>query len=149
MSTAIAIDGSHECPIHGPYNCGIPDCRIAHGYPCPTCVASRKSPQPAPDAEGEWKTFGRIVHHPIRDERGDSVDRFQLQVENTNGLLEPGEAERIAARIARDHSAVPKLIEALKGVAIMLNTELERYESEPWAQRVRAALADSDTQGKQ
>lgn len=34
-----------------------------------------------------------------------------------------------------------KLVEALKGVAIMLNTELERYEQEPWAQRVRNALA--------
>lgn len=29
--------------------------------------------------------------------------------------------------------------EALCGVAIMLNTELAKYENEPWAQRVRAA----------
>lgn len=28
----------------------------------------------------------------------------------------------------------------VEGVAVMLNTELKDYESEPWAQRVRAAL---------
>lgn len=31
---------------------------------------------------------------------------------------------------------------ALRGVAIMLNTELQKYDKEPWAQRVRAALSD-------
>lgn len=29
---------------------------------------------------------------------------------------------------------------ACKGVAIMLNTKLERHESEPWAQRIRTVL---------
>lgn len=35
--------------------------------------------------------------------------------------------------------------EALRGVAIMLNTELAKYENEPWAQRVRAALAEKES----
>jgi hypothetical protein len=77
----------------------------------------RVAPQPAPDAEGEWKAFGRIVHQPGKDERGHPADRFQFEVENTNGLLEPGEAERIAARIVSDHTlaaSVPKLVEALR-----------------------------------
>lgn len=35
--------------------------------------------------------------------------------------------------------------EALRGVAIMLNTELAKYENEPWAQRVRACLAEKES----
>lgn len=53
-----------------------------------------------------------------------------------------------ADQIVNDHNQHAQLVEqrdccleALKGVAIMLNTELEGYEQEPWAQRVRAALA--------
>lgn len=55
--------------------------------------------------------------------------------------LEAGESPELAARIIRDHDAFDATVTALKGVAIMLNTELSKYESEPWAQRVRAALA--------
>lgn len=41
-----------------------------------------------------------------------------------------------------------RLLEALKGVAIMLNTELEKYDSEPWAQRVREAITTSEQEGR-
>lgn len=43
--------------------------------------------------------------------------------------------------VARRFNALVAAVAALKGVSIMLNTELAKYESEPWAQRVRAALA--------
>jgi hypothetical protein len=42
---------------------------------------------------------------------------------------------------ARLIASAPELLEALRGVAIMLNTELKSYEGEPWAQKVRAELA--------
>lgn len=49
-----------------------------------------------------------------------------------------------AASIIRQHSTLvaqrDRLLGALKGVAIMLNTQLTSYEDEPWAQRVRAAI---------
>lgn len=45
---------------------------------------------------------------------------------------------------ATNETRIAELEAALRGVAIMLNTELERYESEPWAQRVRAALAEKE-----
>lgn len=48
--------------------------------------------------------------------------------------------------IAKKFNALDAAIPALKGVAIMLNTELAKYESEPWAQRVRAALSAVDSQ---
>lgn len=38
------------------------------------------------------------------------------------------------------------MLDALRGVAIMLNTELERYNDEPWAQRVRAAITPKGEQ---
>jgi hypothetical protein len=46
-----------------------------------------------------------------------------------------------ADRIVHCVNCHDELLEALKGVAIMLNTELESYEGEPWAQKARAALA--------
>lgn len=54
------------------------------------------------------------------------------------------EAQTRAARIVRAVNSHDALVGALKGVAIMLNTELEKYQGEPWAQRVRAALATND-----
>jgi hypothetical protein len=42
-----------------------------------------------------------------------------------------------------------QMAEALRGVSIMLNTELEKYEEEPWAQRVRTALTSyEEAKGK-
>lgn len=56
--------------------------------------------------------------------------------------------EHVAKKILNDHNQHAalveqrfSLIEALKGVAIMLNTNLLSYDDEPWAQRVRNALA--------
>lgn len=49
--------------------------------------------------------------------------------------------EEAARTIVRALNANDASVEALKGVAIMLNTQLASYESEPWALRVRAALA--------
>lgn len=60
-----------------------------------------------------------------------------------------------AAQIITEHNQHAILIEqreraleALKGVAIMLNIELEKYDSEPWAQRVRAAIATIEQEGE-
>lgn len=56
-------------------------------------------------------------------------------------------SEEIAAQIVAGHKAAKSqalLVEALRGVAIMLNTELESFEGEPWAQRVRTALRVSE-----
>jgi hypothetical protein len=61
--------------------------------------------------------------------------RRSLSRHIANGLADVSE-KKIAALTQR----IARLEGALRGVAIMLNTELERYESEPWAQRVRAAL---------
>lgn len=46
----------------------------------------------------------------------------------------------VLAAYADNQREIAALREALKGVAIMLNTELDGYEDEPWARRVRAAL---------
>lgn len=51
------------------------------------------------------------------------------------------ECEANARFIVRAVNAHDALVEAVKGVSIMLNTELQKYESEPWAQRVRSAIA--------
>lgn len=48
----------------------------------------------------------------------------------------------LIVRAVNSHEA---LVEAARGVSIMLNTALEKYEAEPWAQRVRAALALVDS----
>lgn len=87
--------------------------------------------QPVPEGE-EWRV------HRLPGERRDAV------VADSRGDKLICEATpEDAATIIRDHrlaALVPGLVEALKGVSIMLNTELERYESEPWAQRVQAAI---------
>src|SRR5689334_22951264 len=100
-----------------------------------SCDDCRTAQQPAPDSAGGWRVIrpaGRPMTAQIWD--GPYLIARELKPEH-------------AAQIVRDHSAVPKLVEALKGVAIMLNTELEKYDSEPWAKRVHAALAS--TQEKQ
>lgn len=50
--------------------------------------------------------------------------------------------------VARKFNRLDIAFEALRGVAIMLNTELSKYENEPWAQRVRAALHPQPEEGK-
>jgi hypothetical protein len=80
---------------------------------------------PAADTGEEWVVF--------KYQRRRVLDAFGC-------LVAEAQTGEQAARIVSDHNAMPKLIDALKGVAIMLNTELANYESEPWAQRVRKAL---------
>jgi len=46
-------------------------------------------------------------------------------------------------RAVNSHDA---LVEALKGVSIMLNTALVSHESEPWAIRVREAIALTESE---
>ena len=67
--------------------------------------------------------------------------RFRL------ALLESDNHANDAEFIVRCVNSHDALVEAAKGVAIMLNTELERYENEPWAQRIRAALATATDKG--
>src|SRR5687767_12641917 len=51
-----------------------------------------------------------------------------------------------AAEIICNHALTPKLVNALREVEAMLNTELARdYESQPWARQVRAVLMAYDT----
>jgi hypothetical protein len=68
---------------------------------CP-CECHQKSPQPAPDAEGEW----RVVPEPVAPilaaiHDGDKIIASCMTTETAN-------------RILRDHSAVPRLVEALQ-----------------------------------
>lgn len=44
-------------------------------------------------------------------------------------------------------AAAPDLLEACAGASIMLSSVLKEYDDEPWAQRVRAAIAKA--QGEQ
>jgi hypothetical protein len=85
--------------------------------------------QPIPDTEGEWSYTVVTGRHKIHNAQGQQVAT--------------ADSEESAAQIVADHKAAKSqalLVEAWRGVAIMLNTELKSFECEPWAQKVRAAL---------
>lgn len=107
-----------------------------------------------------WQDFGRgpilvsevsgksIVMDFIRQGMNGAEPRFGKRTDSMGGIMVPlSKWERsppdmeFMLRAANDYEADK---EALRGVAIMLNTKLAEYENEPWAQRVRAALADVD-----
>lgn len=96
--------------------------------------------------QGEWRLSAPMVNRAIADGIRGGASITAIDVSYPEGRKHYGqvvvfESPELAVQIVRDHSALDVAIPALKGVAIMLNTELARYESEPWAQRVRAALA--------
>lgn len=71
-------------------------------------------------------------------ENGEVGSTLIAEVSRSAGHETAVKNARFIVRAANDYEADKK---ALRGVAIMLNTELAKYETEPWAQRVRAALA--------
>jgi hypothetical protein len=113
-----------------------------YGLRCQTCGApefasihQRPALQPEPDAGGEWQQHEYKASLVIANVRNGGED-YDIIACTRDAKL----PAHTAARIVTDHNAIPKLVAALEGVAIMLNAELERYREEPWAQRVRAAL---------
>ena len=64
------------------------------------------SPQPAPDAEGEWYVMSDSVS--ISESHGICI------IKVFDRGTETPDPKAIAAQIVRDHSAVPKLVEALR-----------------------------------
>lgn len=108
---------------------------------------------PAAPERGEWRVIKTIPERPESD--------VELHPSNYDALRLPWHRQELLEVIVRYANGYPKAakalneykkqhstlieqreraLEALKGVAIMLNTELEKYDSEPWAQRVRAVL---------
>lgn len=53
----------------------------------------------------------------------------------------PRYVRNLEAKLARATGALARATEALKGVKLMLDTELKDYHVEPWAERVCGALA--------
>lgn len=108
-----------------------------------------------------WQDFGRglvlvstasgkpIVMDFVRQGMNGAEPRFGRRTDSMGGVMVPLSKWEQAppdmefmVRAANDYDADK---EALRGVAIMLNTELAKYEDEPWAQRVRAALAEKES----
>lgn len=116
---------------------------------------------PAPRA-GERK---RVEHSPLpwRHQTEDGtlgtiVDADENVIAQTQQILnDPAHVRRQgnAAFIVECVNQHATLVEqrdcalaALKGVAIMLNTNLSSYDDEPWAQRVRTAIATIEQEGE-
>src|SRR5690349_13052855 len=106
VSTTTEIDPKTKCA-----SCGFT--RDAHWGPrpiaapfCTGFVAPKHALQPAPDAEGEW----RVVY----DDRPTHSANYHIREHGNGDCIAHAATERQAWQIVRDHSAVPKLVEALR-----------------------------------
>lgn len=117
--------GNPACPALEGGRCEIE----AHNVDAATTTAAEHSPSKLP-----WNVRGF-------NEKGASVigGQHQETIADVYGFSS-NRSEANAYLIVTAVNEREAMVEALKGVAIMLNTSLEKYDSEPWAQRVRAVL---------
>lgn len=66
------------------------------------------APQPAPDADGEWKY--------ICDPNSGHSERFHIRAAGNGDCIAHTTTEKAAAQIVSNHRAVPLLVEALKNL---------------------------------
>lgn len=136
---------TYRCP-----NCEQVD---SHTADCPSNPQRYERDTPAAPERGEWhKVYDGPSRPMIETDDGRLLSISQFEGGRWNSYeQEDSDIDGIIAR-HNQHSALmvqrERLLEALKGVAIMLNTELEKYDNEPWAQRVRAAITTSEQEGR-
>lgn len=117
-----------------------------------TMVEAHNTEQPT-DTEGGWTYKVVTGRYKIRNAQGQQVatadsqqDAAQIVSDHKAAQALKGVAveSKILAAVVEERDVLRQsqalLVEALRGVAIMLNTELASFGGEPWAQRVRAAL---------
>jgi hypothetical protein len=109
----------HRCPECKPlhyYDCGLSICRVPFEYPCPDYL---RTPQPALDAEGEWRYEAIPIHGwRVLDVNGRTVAANIYREED-------------AAQIVSDHNSVITLLAALHDARhriALLETEKEGSE---------------------
>lgn len=79
-----------------------------------------------------------MTNQVVRCQRCDSIAEYSLHRWCSDCILRLITTARNQGQLKNTNRS--ELLEACRGVSVMLNTELKRYDHEPWAQRVRAAL---------